>query len=212
MIRRLATVAVVLAGCSWSTSSTLHPTVTSPSRGTCKRTAPIADTAIGAGLLGSSLATLTFAAEDPVMMMTVSGLLIGTGVAFLASAHYGYDQHDACIDEVLASYEQPEPLHVEIAPARSCEQRRLDMYSRAVTGMDPQQRVRLLATLPVCDGAAKSEHAWALTKAAALAAGAGKCDDVESIAREVYEEDVAVHDVVLLSDVEIKYCLSRREL
>lgn len=211
-MQRLATVAVLVAGCSWSTSSTLHPTVASSSQATCKRTAPVADVAIGAGLLGSSLGTLALASQDPARMLTISGLLIGTGIAFLASAHDGYEQHDACTAELLASYQQQEPLHVAVVAAPSCEQRRLDMYSRAVTGADPDQRARLLQALPTCDGTATREHAWALTRTAALAAGAGHCDDVESIAREVYVADIALHDVVLMADVEIKYCLSRREL
>jgi hypothetical protein len=213
MVHCGATIAVLLAGCSWSSSSTLHPTVTSSSpRGTCKRTAPVADLAIGAGLLGASLGTLSLASQDPVPMLTISGLLIGTGIAFLASAQDGYEQHDACSAELLASYQPQEPVHLAVVAAPSCEQRRLDMYSRAVTGADPDQRARLLHALPACDGTASREHAWELTKTAALAAGAGNCGDIEAIAREVYVADIALHDVVLMADVEIKYCLSRREL
>lgn len=188
--------------------------------GACKRTAPVADTALGAGAIGASVGGIGLAVYDrgdaTLPIMVVSAALVATGVAFLASAHDGYREHDACNAELLAMQQpqSPTPLHVEVTQvAASCEQQRLDMYSRAVTGADPEQRARLLALLPACPSeSATREKAWLLTRDASLAASAGKCDEVEPLARQVYDLDVALHDVVMLSDVEIKFCLQRREL
>ena len=47
---------------------------------------------------------------------------------------------------------------------------------------------------------------------ASLDAGAGHCDEIPAIARQVQNLDVVLHDVVLLGDIEIKNCLQVREL
>ena len=215
---------VAAAGCSWSSSSVVHPTFASTQSSTetarCKRTAPVADTAIGAGSIGVALAGTGFAvfgdSDARPYVMGTSIALLGAGIAFLASSREGFAAHDACNRELLAMQQprEPEPLHVVVTQAgMSCEQRRLDMYTRAVTGADPDQRAQLLAELPTCASeSATREKAWMLTKNASLAASAGKCDDVEPLARQVYDLDIALHDVVMLSDIEIKFCLSRREL
>lgn len=104
-----------------------------------------------------------------------------------------------------------EPLHPTAAPiATTCEQRRLDMYSRAITGADDAQRVELLTALPSCEERTERERAWALTRMATLDAGAGRCQDIEQIVREVYDLDVVLHDVVLMADIPVKSCLQAR--
>jgi hypothetical protein len=211
---RGAFVACLLAGCSFSTVR--EPTTPGAAQ-RCHHAAPLADTMLGAGLLGAAIGAGTLAVRgergDAPPMLTIAGALAMAGGVFMVSARYGSRVHDACRrEEVLASMPVAEPLHVPGPIAATCEQRRLDMYSRAVTGADPEQRLRLLATLPTCDGPAARERAWTLTRSASLAASAGKCDDVEPIAREVLSLDVVLHDVVLLADVEIKHCLSLREL
>jgi hypothetical protein len=176
---------------------------------------------IGAGLIGASLGGTGFAIvndshDGTLAIMGASVALLGSGIAFLASGRDGFRDHDACNRELLAmqSPNEPEPLHVVVKQAPvSCEQQRLDMYTRAVTGADDVQRAQLLADLPTCASeSASREKAWMLTKNASLAASAGKCDEVEPLARQIYDLDVALHDVVMLSDIEIKFCLSRREL
>lgn len=221
-----------IAGCSWSSGTVAHPTFAStetPTTGqttaaaggaTCKRTAPVADTAIGAGSIGVALAGTGFAvfgdSDARPYVMGASIALLGAGIAFLASSRDGFADHDACNRELLAMQRpgEKEPLHIVVTQVGvSCEQRRLDMYTRAVTGVDDVQRAQLLAELPTCASeSASREKAWTLTKNASLAASAGKCDEVEPLARQVYDLDVALHDVVMLSDIEIKFCLSRREL
>lgn len=115
----------------------------------------------------------------------------------------------------------PEPAAPELAARtivpRTCEQRRIDQYSRALT-VDPSRRFELLWSLPVCEPAISAspdqrartrtrEQAWRLTKAAALAAGRKSCGPVQELVGEIRALDVTHHDVVVLGDPAIRACL-----
>jgi hypothetical protein len=200
-----------LLGCSLTAPGPRQP-VTAATR--CSMQHVVADTVIGAGLIGAAAGSIPYVAETDSTTATiaVASTLVVAGAVFLVSSGRGFAATERCHREVLAATPAA-PLHfVESTAPRTCVQRRLDMYSRAITGADPEQRSRLLATLPACDEEPERERAWELTRTASLAAAAGECDDIERMARQVYDLDVPLHDVVLLSDIEVKHCLQRREL
>lgn len=212
---RPAAALVILTACSYSYS---RPPITAQTKNpSCRAVRPAIDTAaaVSLGTAGGLVGLYGIAEEENAPVMLGVALLVGSAL-FAVSAGHGFSDGERCERELLATFAAPPPpLHVEEpAVALTCEQRRLDMYSRAVTGADATQRVKLLTTLPACEEGTSRERAWTLTRLAALDASAGKCEDIESIARQVYELDIVLHDVVLMGDIEIKHCLMnvRREL
>lgn len=213
---RRVLVLVAVSGCSYAFPRA--PVTAASQRSSCTSSRAVADTAIGAGLIGTGVgvgAIVPFfgAAEDSTLPMVAGTALAVAGVVYLVSAHHGFRERQVCEAEVVALEHQAEPMHAEPPKvALTCEQRRLDMYSRAVTGADEVQRKRLLLALPACGEPVVRERAWALTRMASLDALAGRCDGIEQIAREVFDLDVVLHDVVLMGDIEVKHCLQLRKI
>lgn len=208
---------VLVSACSFAHTRT--PITASTPNPSCSNNRARVDAIVGTSLLvGGLLVGSVIAAdsEDPLENLLLGTAIAGTGAAFLASAVHGWRDDERCERELVAAQANPfqeggEPLHAEAATAdMTCEQRRLDMYTRAVTGADHVQRVRLLTQLPSCEERTERERAWVLTRMASLDASAGRCDNIEAIARQVYELDVVLHDVVMMGDIEIKHCLIRQ--
>jgi hypothetical protein len=202
---------IVATGCSLTlrrapiTAQTKNPS--------CVSSRPAVDTAAGVSFgIPAVLAATYGVADGDSKALAGGGVLAVASALFFVSAHYGFRDSERCEAELLATRPTQAPLHAsEPAPAvaLTCEQRRLDMYSRAVTGADPQQRQSLLLSLPSCAEGTDRERAWVLTRMAALDAGAGKCDGIENVAREIYQPDIVLHDVVLMGDIEVKHCLEQ---
>jgi hypothetical protein len=205
---RAASVALLLVtGCSYALPRA--PITTQTKKPSCVSTRPAIDTAAGVTFAIPAVLAGTYGlADGDSTALTAGGVLAVASALFFVSAVHGFRDSERCEEELIASRPSP-PLHVAqpMAVALTCEQRRLDMYSRAVTGADHEQRQQLLMTLPSCEENSDRERAWALTRMAALDAGAGKCDGIEGVAREIYRLDIVLHDVVLMGDIEVKHCL-----
>jgi hypothetical protein len=205
-----------LSACSLTHSRPPLTTASQSQQRSCATYRPQVDSAAGAAFIVGGIAGAALIDDVPTSL-AVGAIVLGVGASFVASAVVGTRAESRCEREVIALTppDRDEPLHAALPASMNvmtCEQRRLDMYSRAVTGADPDQRVRLLTELPSCDEPTQRERAWVLTRMAALDAGAGRCDGIQDIAHQVFDLDVALHDVVLMSDVEVKHCLQLREL
>jgi hypothetical protein len=218
-MRWTATLGLALvSACSFAYSR--PPITPSTHDRSCAKNHARVDVIAGASLVGGGVVLGAIALSDQYqtdVTMLLGGLAAaGVGAVFLASSADGFADIDKCEQELLAVQPtQPEPhapAVVHAAPpimVRTCDQRRHDMYTRAVTGADQAQRVRLLKELPSCSERAERERAWGLTRMASLDAAAGNCESTQTLVREVYELDVVLHDVVLMSDIEVKHCLTR---
>jgi len=215
---RVVAAAALIAATGCSLVYPRAPITAQTKNPSCVSTRPAVDTAAGVSFgIPAVFAGAYGVADGNSTALAGGGLLAVASALFFVSARSGFRDSERCEEELLAVHRTHEPPHTAepaVAVALTCEQRRLDMYSRAVTGADPQQRQGLLLALPSCAEGSARERAWVLTRMAALDAGAGKCEGIENVAREIYQLDIVLHDVVLLGDIEVKHCLeqARREL
>ncbi len=215
---RVGLAATLIVGTGCSLTYPRAPITAQTKNPSCVSSRPAVDTAAGVSLgIPAVLAGAYGVADSDSKALLGGGVLAVVSAVFFVSARAGFRDSERCEEELLALHRTQEPLHATPAApavALTCEQRRLDMYSRAVTGADPDQRQTLLLSLPSCGEGSDRERAWVLTRMAALDAGAGKCDGIENVAREIYQLDIVLHDVVLMGDIEVKHCLQQthREL